>query len=47
MLAIQHPALEKVELLVQRPNSTSWEALVVKRVSLKKAIELNNRSPFE
>lgn len=40
----------EVRLTVQKPGSTNWVTVVLRRVSMKKAIELNTlnrRSPYE
>ena len=37
----------QVELTIQKPDSTNWESVLLRRVSMRKAIELNSRSPYE
>lgn len=37
----------QVELTIQKPDSTNWESIRVRRVSIKKAFERKPRSPYE
>jgi len=37
----------ELQLTVQKPASTNWQSVSMKRVSLKRAIELNSHSPYE